>query len=543
MIRRLLTRSATIVALAATLSVAAGGVVYAQSRGWYEPYDRGRKAFEAGKYAEAVPLLEQAVAADPKAGPNKIIEGVFRTDYFPYYYLALSYVELRQWNKAAQNLDKARPTLTRQQTPKFRDAESKIKLALAAPPPPSRNAAFDAGLRQAEANVAARNYDDAIKQFDQLRAMDPGEFARAGLAARRDEIVRTYAVQLIEEARALFQSNRITAAKSRLQIVDVMIPGQKIVADGLAEVRKREDDYRSLKAAAQSDFDRKNFAAARDKYQQAQATHQDLFAADGLNARLIEATTLAGPARGATRGDAPAPGTPNPPGPPPNARPNAAPGGPVNAPNTPSVDPRVAEGQRLARSAADLVKQGKYPEADALYASAAKADPKNREASDAVAKAAKFRSLRDRGVQAGQAKDMATAQKALADARTVDPDRFTREGLPALLDRLAKSASDDQVRAALRAGLIELLNGRADASIAIFEPALTRAGDSAPLHAYLGVAYATRALSAPDARDQSRLKDKALEQFRLAAAAEPAYQLSNRVVSPAIISLYESARR
>jgi len=137
------------------LVVAGAASASAQSNKWADPYQKGVKAFEGGRYAEAVPLLERAVAADPKAGPNKLIEGVFRTDYFPYYYLALAYIELQQWDKAAQNLDRARTTLTRQQQAKFADAETKIKLA-SAPKPDPRKAAFDAAVAQAESALSGR---------------------------------------------------------------------------------------------------------------------------------------------------------------------------------------------------------------------------------------------------------------------------------------------------------------------------------------------------------------------------------------------------
>src|SRR5262245_23109448 len=260
----------TLCAAIAAAIMATCVVVIAQSNRWYDPYDQGRKAFEAGKYAEAVPLLERAVAADPKAAPNKIIEGVFRTDYFPYYYLALAYAELRQWDKAAQNLDKARPTLTRQQTAKFNETESKIKLAMSAPTPPARNPAFDNGLRQAEAALGARNYDAAIRQFDQLRSLDANEYAKAGLAAKRDEAVKVYGGQLADEGRALLQNGRFNDAKARLQLAEQTLPGQRSVADALGEIRRREDEYRSNKAAAQAEFDRRNYATARDRLQQAQ---------------------------------------------------------------------------------------------------------------------------------------------------------------------------------------------------------------------------------------------------------------------------------
>src|SRR5262249_4871440 len=102
--------------------------------------------------------------------------------------------------------------------------------------------------------------------------------------------------------------------------------------------------------------------------------------------------------------------------------------------------------------------------------------------------------------------------------------------------------SPDPSRAALQQGLTALLNGRAGESIAILEPALQRAASSASLHAYLGVAYATQALSTPKADDRDRLQTKAIEQFKLAKAAQADYQLSGRIVSPAIVSIYERSK-
>ena len=86
-----------------------------------------------------------------------------------------------------------------------------------------------------------------------------------------------------------------------------------------------------------------------------------------------------------------------------------------------------------------------------------------------------------------------------------------------------------------------LQQGNAQLSINILEPALTgRKADDKPtvasLHAYLGVAYATQALSAPEPADQTKLRDKALEHFRLAISAQRNYQLSGRLVSPKIVT-------
>jgi tetratricopeptide (TPR) repeat protein len=99
---------------ALALVLALGASLGAQSKKWEEPYRKGIQALESGKYAEARELLERAIAAEPKAEANKLIEGC-TAPTISYYYLALTFVELQQFDKAQQNLDKARPTVMRWQ--------------------------------------------------------------------------------------------------------------------------------------------------------------------------------------------------------------------------------------------------------------------------------------------------------------------------------------------------------------------------------------------------------------------------------------------
>src|SRR5215813_11821458 len=161
--------------LAAALLLVMSTSASAQNSRWADPYRSGVKAFESGKYAEAIPLLERAVAADPKSQPQKLIEGVFRIDYFPYYYLALAYAETKDWAKAKENLEKARPTLTRQQQAKFKDAEGIIARALE-PRPDPRRAAFEAAVAQAESSLSDRRYRQAVGQYDALRSNYSAEY-------------------------------------------------------------------------------------------------------------------------------------------------------------------------------------------------------------------------------------------------------------------------------------------------------------------------------------------------------------------------------
>ena len=459
---------------------------------------------------------------------------MYRTDYFPYYYLALTFVELQQFDKAQQNLDKARPTVMRWQQARFAEAESKIKVALAPkPPPPQRNAEFDNGVRDATALMSGKQFDAAIRKFDQLRSADAAEYGKAGLAARRDEAAKGLSGQLTDEARALVQNGRFKDAAAKLRQADQTLPGQKPVGDLQAEIKKREEDYQRLKAEGQAAFSGKNYSSAREKFDQARQAHPEQFDADNLVARLSEASTLANTSGRAGRGPdivVPDGGT-----------------------KTPAITPGVTEGRRIADMAKQLVAQGKYVEADAAYASALKADAKNQEAIDAIEKTQRFKALRDQGLQLNKAKKVAAAQKALTDARGVDAARFAREGLASTLDALTTSNDrvdngqrgndQDPSRVALRDALLALLNGNPEKSIALLEPALSTGGDrSASLHAYLGVAYATRALSAPKPDDRTRLHDKAVEQFKLASTAQPGYRLSDRVVSPAIVKIYEQSR-
>ena len=95
------------VVAAVVLFFAAPVASQAQARSWSEPYNRGVRAFDAGNYREAVALLERAVAADPRCAAGKVIEGVFRADYFPYDYLRAAYLLLNQPDQAAQNAERA----------------------------------------------------------------------------------------------------------------------------------------------------------------------------------------------------------------------------------------------------------------------------------------------------------------------------------------------------------------------------------------------------------------------------------------------------
>jgi hypothetical protein len=108
------------------------------------------------------------------------------------------------------------------------------------------------------------------------------------------------------------------------------------------------------------------------------------------------------------------------------------------------------------------------------------------------------------------------------------------------------ATAPDTTKDSLRAALLALANGDAQNSITILEPIQQQAAGTATaaaLHAYLGVAYATRAFSSTKADEQSRLSGKAIEQFKLALSSQNDFQLSRNIVSPKILQMFEQARR
>jgi tetratricopeptide (TPR) repeat protein len=431
----------------------------AQTSKWADPYDKGRKAFQAGRWNETIAQMERAVQADPKSQANKRIEGVFSTDYFPYYYLCGAYLKINAPEKAQPHCDRA----SKERLPRdlvagmneFQKILAGAHPAPASPTPPVAAAPapapapgttvanprqeFETAVRNGDAALAARRYAEAVAAFDAARSADAAEFARRNVQPRRDEASHGVSgLQLADEGRQLLQAAQVNAARAKFQQADQMLPGQKIVADGLAEIRQREDTYERMKTAAEQDVRSGNLQAALEKYTQAKSASQDQSVVDNLDARMKSVT------------------------------------------------------DRIATSSA-----------------------------------------------------AADRSKRLDAART--PDTVPPPIAPAKDANAGKPEAPDAV--ALRDALVALLQGDTQKSIAILAPAASAAPPAksqttAAIHAYLGVAYATQALSAARPDESARLlRERALAEFRLAVSAQRDYQLSPRVVSPKIVALFEEARR
>lgn len=516
-------RAETVVAGVVIAALAFAAVVSAQSNRWYDPYRRGLEAIERQNYDEAIVQLERAIAADARQSANKYVEGVFRTDYFPYYHLGIAYLRSGNRERALQNFNRASEGLNRNLSGNLTTLIAEAKT----PVGPVVDPAFATALRQADTALAASRFQDALQFFDQARAADAAQYTRQNLASRRLEAARGRALELAGLARSAMPGS-LSRARNLYDEAQRTFGGLQEVTDGLAEVARREQ-YVELRTGAEQDITANSFDAARQKLELARAAHAELFASDGLEARLgfvnerLRASTL------------------------------------TVTPQRPGPQPPGADIVRLFDEARKLEMSGRYREAEAGYASVVQRDPRHAAAAEALQRSRTFTSqVAEARALAGR--DRTAARGRFEAARTLHPTRFDREGLSRELAALTvvapppppvqgpgvgpttivqrRAGLEEQLREALRA----LVGGDAQRSIEILEPAVGT-GANAAAYGYLGVAYAMRAMSISDGGESVALKARAIEQFRLALGAQPNFQLAPRLVSPKIIEWFNEARR
>ena len=87
-------------------------------------YETGVRAVEAGQWDEAIASLSRAAGNDPTS--RQYIEGVFRDNYFPQYYLSVAYANKGELDKAKLFFDVRGPVPERV-TKKYSPATSHIK--------------------------------------------------------------------------------------------------------------------------------------------------------------------------------------------------------------------------------------------------------------------------------------------------------------------------------------------------------------------------------------------------------------------------------
>jgi hypothetical protein len=465
--------------------VALPGAALAQGK-WVDPYDKGTDAIKNQKWTEAVADLTQAIAADSHAQANKITEGVYHEDYFPYYYRGLAYFNLKQTDKALADLTLAGQT--KMPEPLMQSLRTMLgELAQPPPPPPP----------------------------------DP----------------HAVATQAVKDGNALFAGRHLTEAQGKFTDAQRLWPQVPGASEGLTAIANR-NKYESLKADAAQDLRASRFADAVAKYALAKQSDPLEYDADHLDAQVQVAQAALAPR-------------------PADLRQNAA---------------KASAG--LLADGLELARQHRYADANAKYQAALDADRSNTGAVEALHKSHEYERLAlaartdlDQGSVDG-------ARGALQDAQALDADRFVSDGLDgALADVLRRLAAPSAKPAPGRSAggpvaatppgtsparsspppplydaLVAYLKGDMPTTIRLLQPVAAAdrgldAAGRAAVHAYLGAAYATSALEARSASDRDRWHSQADGEFKVAQSAQPGFQLSGRIVSPAIQAMIDEARK
>jgi len=497
----------------------------AQTTKWSDPYEKALTAIKGKKWQEAVDNLNKAIAADPKAQADKYVEGTFSEDYFPYYYLGLAYENLGQPQKAFDNFVKAQQTkMTNPLMQALQQHMGEVQAAIAAqnqpspppiqppvkpptsnpeppkaepPKPPDVDPKFLSAQQQAEASLAAKKYAEAVQQFNGLKAMDPTEFAKRGLAAKADEATRGLAADaagLVTQGNQLLAAGNLNEAETKFRsavAISAQTPGAQA---GLTEVSKARAANANLavqQAAAARSRSQRLLQSGRDlaaqhKYAEADAQYQAAVDADKTNSEAVDQLEN-------TRGYA-----------------------------------------TLASEGKTLYVQGKLEEARAPLRDAQSLD------------SARFS---DEGLD----KTLADIDRRLARAVPPAPGAVSGGGNAPrtgadVATPTGTAGTNPAARPPLQDALVAYLKGDMNQAIQLLQPLAANdkaydASGRALVHAYLGVAYATSSLEARTDRDSSVWRQKALSEFQLAQAAQPGYTLSQRIISPKIQAILDEARR
>jgi tetratricopeptide (TPR) repeat protein len=478
--------------LLAALCWSAVGARPAAAAEWYESYEKGLRALESGKFAEAVELLEAAVAGRAEPGPSVKTYGVRFIKYYPYFHLAQAYAGLDQKDKAREMLEASEQrnelvkeaALSRERgqlLAKLRQTGSPATAGGAAKPPPpgltpAERARIEETLSAAEALTAAGKPAEAQARLNDVRSRlsDLGSAPEAeGLRRRAD--------QAVEQARvALENLRREEAARG-------------------AEVRAA--DARRLLSSARLALGTGNLRGAREQLEQARAIVPQSEELRSLERELADAEERQRAAQTAGR--------------------------------------LVQEGQQL-------FSQKEFEKARAKFAAALEADPSHRDAQAGLTRASEAlaASLSQAEKQQRVAADLEEA-RSLAKQSRIRPAMEKLNAAEALAGKSSEvlslsGAIRESARLKARQGVALHLQGRHAEATADLEDALAALSDRPAAYLYLAVAYYARYLTGGEKEDA--LAQKARSAMRDALRLDPQVKTDPRLVSPRIRAALDALR-
>ncbi len=536
---------------------------------WYRPYQAGVQAVRQGLqedapadsaiWDQAIQQLEVAVNADPRPSRNKFVEGTIRERYFPYLYLGIACLRSGKLDEAQAHFrnsrDHGEAEKNRAAAAELASFESQLSdrmpedVRAAGDEPVSDTRVFEEKVAEAQASLDAGRWEQAIAELDEAERINSQTFQAQNLGNRRDTARQSWAADKAGQAQRLMDSGSLKQARPLFEEAGSIWPGLDEAEQGLAAIRRREQQYRSAKGQAEQSFQSGDYAQTRRHYLDAQAAHPEMAADDNLAALLADLDdrisalgTLEDCKQAFDQGDYSQAQTLC-------AR--------VSDPQGQLYRER-AEARLTFQQAEQAVRRGDYSGAEDLlrqavgldgdYADASQALEKSRDYSRALADAQSR--YQDWGGNLQQSAGLNSADEALTRAQGIDADRFgsdsqaqgLRRTINADLDRIRRRTVRSPVDDSVRQAVLRLFQGQIDEARQALEAIRKTNPRNAHAHFFLGVAYATSALQQAAGRDFQQLRSQALEHFRMTLKEDSDYPAPKRLISPLILGLFEEAR-
>ncbi len=512
---------------------------------WYKPYKKGKQALEKGDWSQAIEKLKTAIAADPEPNERKRIEGVFYTEYFPYFYLALASLRLCDVDAAREHFEQARGTLPRKSDKQYvpgQPAPSRSSLEKLVRELEKRIGQFDDHRTEAEKALQDKCYDAVGEHLQGAKSVDSCRFEQLGLETQLNQatLLAQQSRDLAREGSSLEKQAKLSRAKQLFSRGSDQFPCELVFAEGLSRIQQREDQYAGSKQRADSDLSACRFADARSHYEDASARHTEFTERDNLRLQVDLINALEGLETALTQAEAAYQRS--------DYQEASARSAEVLDWGKDHSDPpqcyRPISGratvvrdrsrsQLLYLEAVNLLEAGEYERAERALRESLRLDPEHTEARRPLETSQDFGRRYDVAMDRCQRGQYERCRQLLLEVKELDPDRFRRVGGEGRLQDCRQE--QDQERA------VELLldYGQIDSSITLLQRlAQDRKSDPDP-PALLGVAYAYKGfLESGEARDQKI--GKAKEQFRRALALQKTYTL-RWDLPPHIVKIFREA--
>lgn len=521
------------------------------AQNWQQLYDQALRDLEAARWEDAISKLREAVKQQPVSG-RPVPGGQGQTlRYFPYYLLGKAHFHLGRYPEANDFFarESGQAGVPEKLVQDIESYQRQIQAVLE-----RKQQEFNGAVEQARAARLKGAFGEAAGELERARQIDPAEFKAKGLEQTLSSVRQSEKKQaeenrfrlLVNQAAEKERQNSLAEAASILDEADRLSPGRVEVKEVRARIKKREESYTSLKAAAENDEKERRLAAAVDKLRLAAEAHPERFISDGLSGKLAQLAA--------------------------------------------SIS-RQAEIQQELIDAGQALREGSYRQAVDRYEKVLEKDPGNpvaveqkrraqalylieqgqeliqdRAFEDALAAFSLSYDLdQDNGeriyermkpqVQSLRRQDAELRREWLELMSEADPGRFKREN-----PRVSATGSRQRPRPrptvtkpnppagqsedAEQKAVLAAIQGPPEEAVRLLEKLKsTRGQTNAELESWTGVAYARQSLLTADPAQKQRLRAKASEHFKLARRMDPDHELNPSLVAPHIQQIFREAGR